>query len=105
MNVDLKFIENHFIFDNDNFLIMSVNHHTSYKLCSLKELKNPKYGLWERIKRIIHQKLTLCSSPAILAEQTPHYDNLLLVLAYISSCTSISDLEIWEQRFKSKYHL
>lgn len=71
---------------------------------TLDKLTNPDYELYEKVKRILKNYLELRGGgSSALASSSSHYQNCLHVLSCISSCADLEELEIWENKFKSKF--
>ena len=75
-----------------------------YDFFSVEELTNPKYSVFEMIKKILKNYDEYCGGSEIASKLSNHYDNLLFCLAAVYDCADESDLEIWQQRFNAKFN-
>lgn len=99
--INEDFIRNHCIIDDkDNVHHLKESITQTKGLFKVKNLLNPKYGHWELVTKIIRLYLQNYSASSNCPVA---YNNLLLLKAIITDRVSILDLEIWEQRFKSKF--
>lgn len=76
-----------------------------YEFFTVKDLTEPKYSVFEMIKRIIKNYGENCGGSDIGSTLSNHYDNLLFCLAAVYDCADESDLEIWQQRFNAKFKI
>ena len=95
-----NFIKDNLLIDEDNNIYYHFKEPKKSILFSLKNLLNPKYGHWELVTKVIRLYLQNYSVPSLCP---PAYNNLLLIKAIIHDKIDILEMEIWQQRFNSKF--
>lgn len=83
--------------------VLSSKGNSEYEFYSIKELCNPKYSIFEMIKRILKMYDDYCGGSALASKQSNHYDNLLFCLACVCDNVEEETLEEWRKRFYHKF--
>lgn len=93
-----RYLRKYFDIQSDNEIKINISGKFEYTICTLKELFNPKYGLYERFKLVLNKtKEAHGGFPA-----GNNYQNVLFLLAALSERVDDLTLEEWQRRVYNK---
>ena len=97
-----EFLRTFFKIGDKNEIIITIAKGSSYTICTLEELLNPKYALFEIVKIILSKIIESSSCPSIASENSCNYNNILMILAAITERVDDDTMEMWKTRLFSK---
>ena len=71
---------------------------------NIDDLLYPTYHIYELVRRLLKMKLEASGGSSAIAAESSHYNNMLILLAYMLDCVSEQDYLMWEQKFNFKYN-